>query len=114
VHGLIEGVSILVSIVIIVSVTSVNNWIKEKQFQELQRKQDCSQAVVIRAGITQTVSSEDLVVGDVVKIEPGKTIPADCLLIQSTDISVDESALTGESEQISKEAATEENYASNP
>jgi magnesium-transporting ATPase (P-type) len=35
VHGLIEGVSILVSIVIIVSVTSVNNWIKEKQFQEL-------------------------------------------------------------------------------
>lgn len=33
--GLIEGVSILISICIIVSVTATNNWVKEKQFQEL-------------------------------------------------------------------------------
>jgi P-type E1-E2 ATPase len=99
-HGLIEGTSILISIVIIVAVTSVNNWIKEKQFQQLQRKSDVSSTIVIRGGITQTVSCEDLVVGDLIVIEPGKTIPADCILIQSDDMSVNESALTGETEQI--------------
>lgn len=37
-NGLIEGVSILLSICIIVSVTATNNYVKEKQFQELQKK----------------------------------------------------------------------------
>jgi Ca2+-transporting ATPase len=44
------------------------------------------------------VSSEDLVVGDLIVIESGKTIPADCILVQATDMSVNESALTGETE----------------
>ena len=90
--GLIEGASILISIAIIVVVTSVNNWIKERQFQELQRKTDITTAIVVRGGITKTISMEDLVVGDLVVIEPGKTIPADCILVQSDDMQVDESA----------------------
>ncbi len=69
--GLIEGGSILASIVIIISVTATNNWVKEKQFQELQRKNDISKAIVIRHGHTQTISSEDLVVGDILIIELG-------------------------------------------
>lgn len=88
----------MVSIVIIVSVTSVNNWVKEKQFQELQRKQDVTSCVVTRGGVTRTVSSEDIVVGDVIVVESGKTIPADCVLISATDLFVDENAFTGESE----------------
>lgn len=73
-----------------------------------------SSAIVIRSGITQTVSSEDLVVGDLIVIEPGKTVPADCILLQTIDISVNESALTGESEQIQKDVVTSDNYHCNP
>lgn len=112
--GLIEGASILLSIVIIVAVTSTNNWIKERQFQELQRKSDASTAVVVRGGITQTVSGDDLVVGDIIIIENGKTVPADCLVIESTDVVVNESTLTGETEQVHKEFVSEQNYNENP
>ena len=100
--GLIEGCSILMSIAIIVVVTSVNNWVKERQFQELQRKTDITSAIVIRNGVTKTISMEDLCVGDLVVIEPGKTIPADCVLISSEDMQVNESALTGETEVVHK------------
>ena len=49
-HGLIEGVSIIISILIILVVTASNNYAKEKQFQELQQKQDITDVVVIRNG----------------------------------------------------------------
>jgi len=50
--GLIEGCSILLAVIIIATITTVNNYKKEKQFQELQRKSDLSTTIVIRQGIT--------------------------------------------------------------
>ncbi len=55
-----------------------------------------------------------MVVGDVVVIEPGKTIPADCVLIHGVNISVNESALTGETETVHKSHVTVSNYSHNP
>jgi P-type E1-E2 ATPase len=112
--GLLEGFSILMSIVIIVSVTAANNYAKEKQFQELQKKQDITQAVVVRNGVTLTISSEELVVGDLVNIEAGKTIPADCILYSSINLGTNESAMTGETDSIHKSPVTPQNYSSNP
>ncbi len=48
------------------------------------------------------IHMDDLVVGDVVRIETGKTIPADAILIDGQDIQIDESALTGESDKLRK------------
>jgi P-type E1-E2 ATPase len=55
-----------------------------------------------------------LVVGDVIKIEAGMKIPADCILITGTDIATDESAMTGEPEQVEKAPVTDANYNHNP
>jgi Ca2+-transporting ATPase len=57
-------------------------------------------AIVLRGddGITQTISDKELVVGDLIKIEAGMRIPADCVLIDGTDFATDESAMTGEPE----------------
>lgn len=41
-------------------------------------------------------------------------IPCDCVVIESIDISTDESAMTGEPDQLEKSAVTEENYENNP
>ena len=41
-------------------------------------------------------------------------IPADCLLVESTDIATDESSLTGEPEQVEKQHITNYNYEHNP
>lgn len=57
---------------------------------------------------------EDLCVGDLVIIEPGKTVPADCILIQSADMQANESSLTGETEIVYKQNCNHENYKSNP
>ena len=49
-------------------------------------------------GLTQTISTNDLLVGDIIKLESGMRIPADCIVIEGTDLASDESAMTGEPE----------------
>lgn len=55
---------------------------------------------VIRNGKEDQTKAENLVVGDIVKIEGGKRIPADIRVIQSRGLKVEQSALNGESEEI--------------
>jgi magnesium-transporting ATPase (P-type) len=65
-------------------------------------------------GLTTTISSELLMVGDIIKVEGGMKVPADCILIDGTDISCDESAMTGEPDNVDKEAVTDETIQSGP
>jgi Ca2+-transporting ATPase len=60
---------------------------------------------VIRNGNTVEIKSEDIVINDIMLVEEGTTIPADGVIIQSNDFSVDESILTGESLSVFKYAA---------
>ena len=57
-------------------------------------------------GLTQTIPDNQLLVGDIIKLETGMKLPADCVLIEGTDIAADESAMTGEPEQVEKQAVT--------
>ena len=63
-------------------------------------------ARVLRGGQAQNVSADELVPGDVVLIEGGDRIPADGRLIETHTLEVDESALTGESVPVAKQAQT--------
>lgn len=69
--GWIEGMSIYIAVVIIVTVTSGNNYVKELQFQKLMAKGNEDYVAVYRGGLgdTKTISIENLVVGDVIKLE---------------------------------------------
>jgi Ca2+ transporting ATPase len=111
-HGWVEGLSIFIAVFIIVSVTAGNNYLKEKQFQKLVSKASEDTVAVFRGGEgqTETIDTKKLVVGDLIKIESGMRIPADCLLIEGTDISTDESAMTGEPDHLEKQPVTAENY----
>jgi len=114
--GWIEGSSIYLAIIIIVSVTSGNNYIKEKQFQALVSKASEDIVACYRGGdgSTKTIDTRELVVGDIIKIEAGQKIPVDCILFDSTDIATDESAMTGEPDQVEKQHVTDKNYQHNP
>ena len=72
-QGWIEGFSIFMACVIIVVVTSGNNYVKEKQFQQLVAKASEDYVAVYRGteGETQTIRVEKLVVGDIIKLETG-------------------------------------------
>jgi P-type E1-E2 ATPase len=113
-HGWIDGTSIIVAVLIIVTVTVSNNYVKEKQFQELQQKSDVMTARVTRGDKIVTVDSTELVVGDIVDIPTGDAIAADCVVISSIDLTVSEANLTGEPEAIRKEACTNDSYEHNP
>jgi magnesium-transporting ATPase (P-type) len=108
--GLVDGCSILVAIVVIVSVTVGNNLVKEKQFQELSAKSDKADAIVTRDGELITIDANDLVVGDIITLELGKCIPADCVLISSANLSCNESSMTGEPDARKKVELTDDNY----
>ncbi len=57
---------------------------------------------VIRDGVIESVKSEELVVGDVIVLEAGDAIPADCRILESFSMKVEEAALTGESVPVTK------------
>ncbi|MHA7986492.1 magnesium-translocating P-type ATPase [Rathayibacter sp. CAU 1779] len=61
---------------------------------------------VVRDGADVDVPVDDVVQGDVVRLGAGNVIPADCRLLSSSDLLVDESALTGESFPVEKDAAS--------
>lgn len=115
--GWVQGVSIYVAIFIIVSLASLNDWVKDKQFVKLQSLVKDEDIAVIRGkhGATQTVNIYDLVVGDIILLETGCRVPADCLLLDGQDITVDESMYYEEVKKATpKIVATPENYESNP
>ena len=88
-EGWLEGASILIAVIIIVTVTSANNYIKEKQFQKLNAIASAKNVNVYRNGELVNISVYDLVVGDIVELETGEILSVDGILIQGNDISVD-------------------------
>jgi Ca2+ transporting ATPase len=102
-HGWIEGLAILISVIVVVLVTAFNDYTKERQFRGLQsRIEGEHKFAVIRQGEVKQISVSDIVVGDICQIKYGDLLPADGILIQSNDLKVDESSLTGESDHVKK------------
>ncbi len=64
---------------------------------------------VIRNGQTLEINSDEMVPGDWMVIEEGTQVPADGVIVQSNDFSINESILTGESLSVFKSAADEDN-----
>lgn len=60
------------------------------------------EARVVRDGVGRTVTSEDLVRGDLVTLDPGEKVPADLRVLDAAELRVDESSLTGESAPVAK------------
>ena len=107
--GWLEGVAILLAIVIVVMVTSVNNYTKEQKFRKLNEEAQEREITVIRDGSECTISVFDLQVGDVARTGAGDVMPVDALVLWSMNMQVDESSVTGESKLINKGLGEGEN-----
>ena len=103
-----DGISIIIAVVVVVLVGSITNYQKEKKFHSLNDfEQKSAKYNVIRNGMNQYVVSEDLLVGDLVKINYGEILPADMILVEGNGLKIDESSLTGESDSVSKKCYEE-------
>lgn len=116
----VEGMAICVAIIIVVVVGGLNDWQKERAFVRLNAKKDDREVKVMRSGTTTMINVAELLVGDVVYMEPGRytrnpdvntdtdicgtgdIIPADGIFIGGHEVKCDESSATGESDALLK------------
>ncbi|CAH1765976.1 1340_t:CDS:2 [Entrophospora sp. SA101] len=98
----VEGVAIIVAIMIVVLVGSINDWQKERQFQKLNAKKEDRCVIATRNGKEFILSVHDILVGDILHLEPGDIVAADGILVLGHNLQCDESAATGESDAVKK------------
>lgn len=91
-----EPIGIIVALVLATSIAFFLERSNEKTFQSLNEVNDDTLIKVIRNNNVCQVPRKDIVVGDIVLLESGEEIPADCELLESFNLSVNESSLTGE------------------
>jgi len=95
-------VIIILAVVIVNAVLGVYQESKAEKAIEALQEMSAATSKVLRDGKIVTVHSEDLVVGDVVLLEAGDSVPADGRLLDSASLKIEEAALTGESVPVSK------------
>ena len=96
--------AIILSVVILNSVLGVIQEAKSEQALEALQEMSAAQSKVIRDGKMVHMASSELVPGDVVLLEAGDSVPADCRVIESASMKIEEAALTGESVPVEKHA----------
>ena len=95
---------IIIAIVNLNAIMGVVQESKAEKSIDALKKMSPPKSKVIREGITEDIIAEELVPGDIVILEAGNYVPADCRLIESHNLKIEESSLTGETEPILKDA----------
>jgi Ca2+-transporting ATPase len=106
VMGKLSDAAMLVGSVLVVLVITVFQERRTERALEALRDLSSPRALVIRSGRRQRIAGREVVRGDVLLVAEGDRIPADALLRRSTNVSVDESLLTGESAPVRKASSS--------
>ena len=96
-----DGISIGVTIAIVLTVALVQEYQSSKSMEALYQLAP-PKCHVVRGGKSEHIVAMNLVPGDIIRISRGDRVPADCRLIACTSLEVDESSLTGETDRIAK------------
>ena len=95
---------IIVAVILLNAVIGMVQEAKAEQSLEALKKMSSPMALVRRDGVIAEVPAAELVPGDIVLLEAGRIVPADLRLIETVNLKVEESALTGESVPVEKDA----------
>lgn len=101
-HEYIDGIGVLVAIALSTAVGVMTKVKSDKSAEALKELANNNNVKVIRGGKITEIKSTDIVVGDIIQLEPGDKIPADGRVIESKSLKVNESNLTGETNPILK------------
>ncbi len=97
-----EGIAIMVVIVINALIGLYMEWQANRSMEALRRLAE-NRTNVIRHGSLKRINAAQLVPGDIVSLEAGDMVPADCRVLSQTNLGIKEAALTGESTQVKKQ-----------
>lgn len=101
-----EALMLLGFVLVVVAMTYVQRRRSERSLEAL-RDLSSPRALVVRDGAPRRIPGREVVAGDVVLLSEGDRVPADLLLVEASNVSVDESLLTGESAPVTRHAARE-------
>ena len=95
---------IIVAVVLLNAVLGVVQESKAEEAIAALQEMTAATCKVLRDGALRTVKSREVVVGDVVILEAGDAVPADCRIVEAASLKIEEAALTGESVPSNKTA----------
>lgn len=102
-HEWIESLIIMI-VVLVNAILGLYQENKAEKSLEALQKMSAATCKVYRNNSLQTIETKDLVVGDIIYVEAGDSIPADARIIDCSNLKVEEAALTGESVPVNKNA----------
>jgi Ca2+-transporting ATPase len=112
--NLIEGMAVMVAVILATGVAFLSEYKSDREFEVLNAQKASLDVKVQRGGEFHTVPLEGVVVGDAVILETGDEVPADGRLVKATDLFIDQSLMTGESEPVRKAAQPRTDSADGP
>lgn len=98
-----EALMLLAFVLAVIGITYVQKRRSERSLEAL-RDLSSPRALVLRDGQPTRIAGRELVVGDVVLLAEGDRVPADLRLLEASNLTIDESLLTGESVPVLKQA----------
>jgi Ca2+-transporting ATPase len=113
-HPFVEGLAVMIAVILATGVAFLSEYKSDREFEALNAHKDSLQVKVQRDGAVHTIPLEETLVGDVVLLETGDEIPADGRLLRATELFVDQSLLTGESEPVRKAPRAADDTAEGP
>jgi plasma-membrane calcium-translocating P-type ATPase len=105
-----DAITILIIIIMNAILGFIQEYKTEKSLEAL-KELAAPTAKVIRDGNIKVINAEEIVVGDLLLLESGDRVPADCMLVEDSNFMVDESLLTGESVGVEKSSRKKDSSA---
>lgn len=100
----IEGIAIFVAVILVSNIAAGNDYSKQLQFLALEgTSQKDERATVVRQGERIQINPVEIVVGDIIIMQAGDLIPADCVIVSENTVLSNESSLTGEPDDLKKQ-----------
>jgi Ca2+-transporting ATPase len=113
-HPSFEGLAVMLAVILATGVAFLSEYKSDREFEVLNAQKESLRAKVVRGGEVRTVSLEDVVVGDLVTLEMGDELPADGRVVRATELLIDQSLVTGESEPAAKAPGPDGDTADGP
>lgn len=105
----VDSIVILIVVILNAVIGFIQEYRAEKAMEKLKSLVS-TEAVVKRDGEFEKISGTELTIGDIVVVEEGDKIPADLMMIETSDLKIDESSLTGESLPVLKDSNSDISY----
>lgn len=109
-----DGLAVMIAVILATGVSFLSEYRSDQEFEKLNSQKDAVRVKVVRGGVVAALPLDEVVVGDLIVLEAGDEIPADGRIVRASDLSIDQSLMTGESEPVKKSVLPDADAADGP